>query len=234
MLATEGEGTLEGDRVRGVLHHVPDAGVASHVVLAASDASGTTSLVAVSSGDAEIEILPTLDATRRLATVRLDGAPARTVGAPGSAAAALEAARRRGAVALAHELVGVAQTALDQATGYAGQREQFGKPIGTYQAVSHRLADMFIAVESARSLAYYAAWAVETGDEAAELAVAQAAVAASDAGVSCTLSNIQVHGGIGMTWEHDAHILVKRARSGAALLGPMAGHLRRVADLIGV
>jgi alkylation response protein AidB-like acyl-CoA dehydrogenase len=120
------------------------------------------------------------------------------------------------------------------AVAYARMREQFGRPIGSYQAISHRCADMFVALESARSHAYYAAWAVACGAGDAELAAAQAKAAASDAAVFCAQSNIQVHGGIGFTWEHDAHLYLKRARWGAAFLGTAAAHRRRIADLMGV
>ena len=155
-------------------------------------------------------------------------------GRPDAAPTALGAAQLFGAVALASELVGVAQATLDMAVAHARLREQFGRPIGSYQAISHRCADMFVALESARSHAYYAAWAVATGAADAELAAARAKASASDAAVFCAQSNIQVHGGIGFTWEHDAHLYLKRARAGAGALGTAAAHRRRIADLMGV
>ncbi len=233
VIALEGEGTLEGGRVRGVLPLVPEAHVATHVVLPVVDGNAL-SLAAVEAGDAVVEVATTMDATRRMTTVTLDGAPARIVGRRDAAPTSLGAAQLFGAVALACELVGIAQATMDAAVTHAKLREQFGKPIGQYQAISHRCADMFVALELARSHAYYAAWAVSSGDDDAELAAAQAKAAASDAAVYCAQSNIQVHGGIGFTWEHDAHLHLKRAQSSAALLGTASGHRRRIADLMGV
>jgi alkylation response protein AidB-like acyl-CoA dehydrogenase len=166
--------------------------------------------------------------------VILDGAPARLVGRRDAAPEALGAAQLFGSVALACELVGIAQVTLDSAVTHAKLREQFGRPIGSYQAISHRCADMFVALELARSHAYYAAWAVEAGAEDTELAASQAKAAASDAAVFCAESNIQIHGGVGFTWEHDAHLYLKRARCSAALGGTASGHRRRIADLMGV
>jgi alkylation response protein AidB-like acyl-CoA dehydrogenase len=233
VLALDGEGSLEDGRVRGVLPLVPEAHVATHLVLPVVDGDAL-SLVAVDAADASITVATTMDATRRLCSVTLDGPPARVVGHRDAAPDALGAAQLFGAVALAAELVGVAQATLDAAVGHAKLREQFGRPIGSYQAVSHRCADMFVALESARSHASYAAWAVEYGSDQAELAASQAKAGASEAAVFCAQSNIQIHGGIGFTWEHDAHLYLKRARSGAALLGTASAHRRRIADLMGV
>jgi alkylation response protein AidB-like acyl-CoA dehydrogenase len=233
VLALEGEGTLENGRARGVLPLVPEAHVATHVVLPVVDGE-RLSLVAVERADARVEVAHTVDSTRRMTTVTLDGAAARRVGNRDAAPQALGAAQLFGAVALASEMVGIAQATLDMAVGHARAREQFGKPIGSYQAISHRCADMFLALELARSHAYYAAWAVSAGTQDAELAAAQAKASASDAAILCAQSNIQVHGGIGFTWEHDAHLYLKRARSSAALLGTASGHRRRIADLMGV
>ncbi|MGH8900073.1 MAG: acyl-CoA dehydrogenase family protein [Egibacteraceae bacterium] len=233
VLALEGEATLGDGIVRGVFHRVPEAHVATAIVVVASDEDGPR-LVAVDAVDTPVEAHPTMDATRRLCTVRLEGAPVTAAGPAGEGNVALEAARLHGAVALAHELVGVGQACLDMAVTHAKTREQFGRPIGTYQAVSHRCADMFVALEAARSHAYYAAWAVQEDTPDAALAASQAKAAASDAAVACAQGAIQVHGGIGFTWEHDLHLYLRRARSGAALLGTASDHRRRIADLIGV
>ena len=228
--AGEADATLHGDLVSGVLHHVPEAHVATTIALFASD-GGRPRLVLVDATDADVEPQPTMDMTRRLCTVRLDGTVVLD-DAPGTDA--LAAARLHGACALAYELVGVAQACLDMAVAHAKTREQFGKPIGAYQAISHRCADMFVALESARSLTYYAGWAVQEGTQDAPLAVSQAKAAAGEAAVACAQGAIQVHGGIGFTWEHDLHLYLRRARSGAALLGTTADHRRRVTDLMGV
>jgi alkylation response protein AidB-like acyl-CoA dehydrogenase len=233
VIALDGEGRLESERVWGEFPLVPEAHVATHIVLPVVDGDAL-SLAAVHVADAEVEVAKTMDATRRMATVILDGAPARLVGRRDAAPEALGAAQLFGSVALACELVGIAQATLDSAVTHAKLREQFGRPIGSYQAISHRCADMFVALELARSHAYYAAWAVEAGANHADLAASQAKAAASDAAVFCAESNIQIHGGVGFTWEHAAHLYLKRARSSAALGGTASGHRRRIADLMGV
>jgi alkylation response protein AidB-like acyl-CoA dehydrogenase len=204
---------------------VPEAHVATHVVWADGD-----DLLVAEAGDCAVEVLETMDSLRRLCRVSTEGVQRQRFA--GAARAALAAAHRQGAVAVAHELVGVAQATLDMAVAHARQREQFGRPIGAYQAISHRCADMFVAVESARSHAYFAAWAIDAQDPGADLAASQAKASASHAAVVCAEGCIQVHGGIGFTWEHDAHLYLKRARSGAALLGTASQHRRRIADLL--
>jgi alkylation response protein AidB-like acyl-CoA dehydrogenase len=233
VLAVEGEATLRGQTVSGVLHRVPEAHVASMIALLASDGDGLR-LVVVDAADVAVEVQPTMDMTRRLCRVLLEETPVLAEGPAGQGHAALEAAELHGTAALAYELVGVAQTCLDMAVTHAKTREQFGKPIGTYQAISHRCADMFIALESARSHAYYAGWAVQEATPDAALAASQAKAAAGSAAVACAQGAIQVHGGIGFTWEHDLHLYLRRARSGAGLLGTSAAHRRRIADLMGV
>ena len=132
-------------------------------------------------------------------------------------------------VAIAAELTGVAQRALDMAVAYAKEREQFDRPIGAYQAVSHACAGMLYDVEEARSLTYYAAWAADAEPESLPLAAAMAKARASDAAWEVTKAAIQAHGGIGFTWEHDLHFLLKRARAGGQLLGTASEHRERVA-----
>ena len=123
-------------------------------------------------------------------------------------------ARVRAYIALAAELAGIAQRALEMAVDYAKERKQFGRPIGAYQAVSHRCAQMLLETEGARSAAYYAAWAADNEPETAPLAASMAKAYASDAGLRVTGASLQVHGGIGFTWEHDLHLWLKRARCG--------------------
>jgi alkylation response protein AidB-like acyl-CoA dehydrogenase len=165
----------------------------------------------VEGSEAELERLELIDSTRAYYRVSADG------GDPldGDVAAGLQ----RAAVAIAAELVGVAQRALDMAVEYAKEREQFGRPIGAYQAVSHRLAEMLWDVEEARSLTYYAAWCADANPAALALAAHMAKARASDAANSVTHNAIQTFGGIGFTWEHDVHFFLKRARVGSQLLG---------------
>jgi alkylation response protein AidB-like acyl-CoA dehydrogenase len=137
-------------------------------------------------------------------------------------------------VACAAESAGVAQRALDMAVDYAKERRQFDRPIGTYQAVSHACAQMLLEVEGARSLVHWAAWALDREPETAPAASAAAKAYASDCGVRVCGAALQVHGGIGFTWEHDLHLFLKRARANAAAWGEARARRDRIAELIGL
>ena len=136
--------------------------------------------------------------------------------------------------ALAAENVGVAQRTMEMAVEYAKDRKQFDRPIGSYQAISHRCAQMLLEVEGARSLTYWAAWALDHEPEAAPRAASMAKAYASDAGFRVCASALQVHGGIGFTWEHDLHFFLKRATANAHAFGDARWHRDRVAELAGV
>jgi alkylation response protein AidB-like acyl-CoA dehydrogenase len=180
----------------------------------------------VEPANATLERLELIDTTRAYFRVSADdGDPL-----PGDVSEAVD----RGVVALSAELVGVAQRALDMAVEYAKEREQFERPIGAYQAVSHRLADMLWDVEEARSLLYYAAWCGDAEPESLPLAASMAKARASDAAASVTHNALQTLGGIGFTWEHDLHFLLKRAKVSAGLLGSARQHRDRVAALTGL
>lgn len=179
----------------------------------------------------------TLDLTRRVATLALDGvevAGRARLGGEIDARAALALTLDRAAIALAAEQLGGLERVLDMAVDYAKTRVQFGRPIGSFQAIKHTLADMLVAVESSRSAVWHAAWVADHApDEVAEAAsLAKAWV--SDAYLHASGENIQVHGGIGFTWEHEAHLYFKRARSSATLLGDGAHHRDRFAALLGL
>lgn len=190
--------------------------------------------------------LETVDPTRRLARIDLDGAPALRVGPPGDATGYLRTVLDLAAVALAAEQVGGARACLDAAVEYAGTRVQFGRPIGSFQAVKHKCADMLLKVEAARSAAYHAmSVAAGTAGEqplpasagrpdALSVSAALAAAYCADAFTHAAKENIQIHGGIGCTWEHDAHLHLKRAKSSEQLFGSPAAHRRRLADLVGI
>ena len=137
-------------------------------------------------------------------------------------------------VAVSAELTGVAQRAMEMAVEHAKEREQFGRPIGSYQAVSHRCAEMLLDTEEARSLTYYAAWTANAEPESLSLAASMAKARASDAACQVTHDAIQTFGGIGFTWEHDIHFFLKRARVGAQLMGSARQHRDRVAELVGL
>jgi alkylation response protein AidB-like acyl-CoA dehydrogenase len=138
----------------------------------------------------------------------------------------------RATVALCAEMCGGAQRVLDLCTDYAKVRVAFGKPIGTYQAVKHKCADMLVAVENAKSITYYAAWAVDEGVPEAPLAASMAKAYVSDAYRRVAGDGIQIHGGIGFTWEHDLHLYFKRAKGSEVTFGDATEHRERVAQLI--
>jgi alkylation response protein AidB-like acyl-CoA dehydrogenase len=159
----------------------------------------------------------------------------RMLGEPGPAlAAALQRAIEEAVAALAIELVGTCQSIFDVTLEYAKQREQFGVPIGSFQAIKHKFADMVILLERARATGYFAALTIAEDDDRRSLATSMAKAAAGDAADRIAKEGIQVHGGIGYTWEHDMHLYVRRAKSSSLLFGTAREHRARVADLIGV
>ena len=201
---------------------VPDADAAAVIVLVDGDSAAV-----LERGAADVEPQRVIDSTRRFAAVRANGGGEPLGGDPASGMDRLESA-------LAAELVGVAQRALEMAVAYAKERHQFGRPIGAYQAVSHRCAQMLLETESARSTAYYAGWAADHEPETLPLAAAMAKAYAADAAWRVTSASLQVHGGIGFTWEHDLHFFLKRARTGGQMFGTARAHRERVADLAGL
>jgi alkylation response protein AidB-like acyl-CoA dehydrogenase len=192
----------------------------------------------VSRADARIDPFDALDPTRPLARVALDGVRIdadRALGAPGPATA--EAVRRAVEVAttaLAVETVGAAQAIFDITLAYAKQREQFGAPIGSFQAIKHKFADMLVALERARATSYFAALTIAEDDDRRALATSTAKAAAGDCAALIAKEGIQIHGGVGYTWEHDMHLYVRRVKSSSLLFGNAAQHRARVADLIGL
>lgn len=218
--------TESGGLLTGEIPQVLD-GAADVLLVAARGADGV-GLFAVEGGTRRP--LSTLDLTRRQAAVTLDGEPGRRL--PGDATGAVTHALRVGAALLAAEQVGGAQRLLEVTVAHAGQRLQFGRPIGSFQAVKHRCADMLVLVEHARSTAYHAAWALQDGSTDAELAVSVAQATCSEAYRRVALDTVQLLGGIGFTWEHAAHLYLKRAVTDAALLGSAAAHREHVAALV--
>jgi alkylation response protein AidB-like acyl-CoA dehydrogenase len=214
----------------GALEAVPDAGSADLLVVPTGHAA--MAVVDLHGDGVAVERAAALDETRRLFTVRLDGAPAAPL-ADGSADA-LARARDVIAVAVAAESVGVAQRTMEMAVGHARDRQQFGRPIGVFQAVSHRCAQMLLEVEGAHSTVLFAAWALDASPEEAPMAAAMAKAYASDAGWRVPAAALQVLGGIGFTWEHDLHLWLKRGRANAAAWGDARSHRARVADLLGL
>jgi alkylation response protein AidB-like acyl-CoA dehydrogenase len=206
---------------------VPDGAAADLFVVVTAEG-----LYAVDAADASVTPHATLDGTRRVADVRFSGAPARLLAAGEDARILLGRIRDRAYAALALEGVGVAQRSLDLLVSYARERSQFGKPIGVYQAVSHKASNVYVRLQEARSLAYWAAWCVSSDDEMARQACLAAKSLAGEAAVFACESAIQGHGGIGFTWEHVLHRYYKRAQWIAAFDGPARSQRAEVAAFL--
>jgi alkylation response protein AidB-like acyl-CoA dehydrogenase len=207
----------------GAAELVPDADGAE-VIVAIEGSSASV----IEASDAEAERADTIDSTRSFSRVRVgNGGGEALEGDAGPAIGAI-------AVAISAELVGVSQRAMEMAVEYAKDRQQFGRAIGVYQGVSHRCAQMLLEVESARSAALYAGWAADHEPETLQLAASMAKAYASDTGWRVTASSLQVHGGIGFTWEHDLHFFLKRAKADGYLFGTASEHRERVAELAGL
>jgi alkylation response protein AidB-like acyl-CoA dehydrogenase len=176
--------------------------------------------------------LPTLDQTRRQARISFDGVQTRLLAAGAEAHQAVEHALCVGTALLAAEQLGGAQKLLAMCVDYAGTRSQFGRRIGSFQAIKHRCADMLVLVEHARSAAYHAVGSLQTGTDNPLLVASIAKATCSRAFLSVANSAIQIHGGVGFTWEHPAHLYLKRAVTNAALLGSADAHLDRIASLV--
>jgi alkylation response protein AidB-like acyl-CoA dehydrogenase len=217
--------TLNGEKL-----FVLDAEIADFFVVGAT--GGRRFIVDRDATGVTIAQTPTIDSTRKQYAVKLDGVQVDADASYMADEDALGLARARAYSALAAELVGVAQRAMEMAVEYAKDRKQFGRPIGSYQAVSHQCAQMLLETEGARSASYYAGWAADNEPETASLAGSVAKAYASDAAWRVTASALQVHGGIGFTWEHDLHLWLKRARCGASYFGDSRWHRERVAQLV--
>ena len=221
---------LDGGAVSGTFEAVPDAAGADLLVVPAGHER--IAVIDLHGDGVRVEAAEALDPTRRLSTVTLERAPATAL--DGGDGGALARARDVIAVAVAAESVGVAQRAMEMAVAHARDRQQFGRPIGVFQAVSHPCAQMLLETEGARSAVLFAAWALDHSPDEAPLAAAMAKAYASDAGWRVPAAALQVLGGIGFTWEHDLHFWLKRGRANAATAGDGRSHRARVADLIGL
>jgi alkylation response protein AidB-like acyl-CoA dehydrogenase len=202
---------------------VPADGVPAALYAVPAGAEGVTLTPAVS-----------LDMTRQLADLTLAGAPGRRIAAGDTAAAAVRAGLVAGAVLLASEQLGLAERCLEMTVAYVKERKQFARPVGSFQALKHRLADLWTGVTQARAAARYAAACLADGDPDLPVAVALAKAACSDIALKAAQECIQLHGGIGFTWEHPAHLYLKRAKSGAAGYGTADRHRATLAALAGL
>ena len=219
---------------------VPDAASADLLIcVAASDSANGESPVILpvrkGANGVEIESMPSMDATRKLYKVEFNNVSvngADVFGADGNAFGALLQATQVATVALCAEMVGGMQWVLDTTVEYAKTRHQFGRPIGSFQAVQHQCADMLLMTESARSATYYAAWAVNEGASNAGTAVSIAKAYCSDAFREVGNRGVQVHGGIGFTWEHDLQLYYKRSKASETMFGDATFHRERIAQAV--
>ncbi|HEX3705891.1 MAG TPA: acyl-CoA dehydrogenase family protein [Mycobacteriales bacterium] len=231
--ASNARQTGQGWRLDGTHTWVLDGHVAETFVVSATTELGP-SLFLVDADDrgTSREQIETVDGTRRFATIGFADASAIPIGDADSATAVLERSHDRALILLAAEQVGIAERCLAMATKYAKSREQFGRPIGQFQAVKHKLASVVLEVEAALSAVMYAAW---VADHDAQLVGEVARIAAYQAGEAAALAaseNIQIHGGIGATWEHPAHLYLRRATVCRQLFGDPQAHLEHLAQLI--
>jgi alkylation response protein AidB-like acyl-CoA dehydrogenase len=231
------QATSSGDgwTISGTKMFVLDGHVADLILVAArTDAGVSLFHVPADASGLTRTALSTMDQTRKQAKLEFDGTPATLIGTDGGGWDVLERVLDLTAVALAAEQVGGAQECLEMAVQYAKDRVQFGRPIGSFQAIKHKCADMLLEVESAKSAAYYAGWcAAELNDELPTVA-SLAKAYCSEAYFHTTAENIQIHGGIGFTWEHPAHLYFKRAKSSELLFGDPSYHRELLAQRLGI
>jgi len=220
--------SVAGGRLSGTKLAVPDGDIADFAVVAVNGGNGPwLYLVELNGPGVTREAIATIDPSRSHARIDFAGASAEPL--PGSTGAAtVRTLLDYAAVPMAFEQVGCAQAALDMANAYAKERFAFGRPIGSFQAIKHRVADMYIQVEMARSNAYYGAWAVNSGSPELPIAASVARIAACDAGWFATKENIQVHGGMGFTWQMDCQLYYRRSKLLALALGGAREWKRRL------
>jgi alkylation response protein AidB-like acyl-CoA dehydrogenase len=222
--------TLDGEKL-----YVLDGHVADLILVVARTAAGV-SLFAVERGAPGLETtaLSTMDQTRKQARVSLSSTPARLLGTDGGGWPAVAKMLDLAVVALAAEQVGGAQRVLEMAVEYAKVRVQFGRPIGSFQAIKHKCADMLLEVESSKSAAYYASWVAAEDTDELPVVASLAKSYCSEAYFHAAAENIQIHGGIGFTWEHPAHLYFKRAKTSELLFGDPTYHRELLAERIGI
>jgi alkylation response protein AidB-like acyl-CoA dehydrogenase len=218
-------------RLSGQVAGVADALAADVLLVAADGAPFGLYAVDVNSDGVSRAAVTSLDETRPLADVALDAAPGRTVAVNEEAGAAVLAGLWAGAAMLASEQLGTAQRCLDMTVAYVKERKQFARPVGSFQALKHRLADVWIAVTQARAAARYAAACLAEGDPDTPVAIALAKAACGEAAVHAAQECVQLHGGIGFTWEHPAHLLLKRAKSASMAFGSPDRHRAALAQM---
>jgi alkylation response protein AidB-like acyl-CoA dehydrogenase len=237
-----GDWTLDGitleakdGKLSGTKTYVLDGHTADLIVVAARD-GGEISFFTVDGNATGLTRNPlgTLDMTRKQAELVFDGVDAAPLGEPGTGADALRKTLEQAAVCLAAECVGGSEKTMDMAVRYAKDRYQFGRPIGSFQAIKHKCADMLLRLESAKSTAYYAAWAAAEDNEELPVAASLAKAYCTESYFANSRENIQIHGGIGFTYEHDCHLYYRRAKTSELLLGDPTYHRELIADKLGI
>ena len=217
------EVTSSGDALNGIKIAVPDAGLATHIVVVTTSNNGTE-LRLVDLKDPSVTVSPqkNIDTSKAFFKVVFNNTPSQLLGQSGQGWQYIQHLLDQAAVLFAFEQVGGSQAALDMAKAYALERFAFGRQIGSYQAIKHKLADMYIAITLAKSNCYYGAWALSSESSELPLAAATARVSSTKAFQLCSKENIQTHGGNGFTWEYDCHLFYKRSKVLSVLLGSAA------------
>jgi alkylation response protein AidB-like acyl-CoA dehydrogenase len=219
-------------KLRGTVRAVADALPADVLLVPADGVPGGLYLVEATAPGVHRTPLVSLDMTRQLCDITFDDAAARQVVVGAAAESAVAAGLSAGAVVLAAEQLGLAQRCLDMTVGYVKERHQFARPIGSFQALKHRLADLWTAIAQARAASRYAAACLADDDPDTAVAVALAKSACSDVAVLAAQECVQLHGGIGFTWEHPAHLYLKRAKAASAAFGTPGAHRSALAALV--
>jgi alkylation response protein AidB-like acyl-CoA dehydrogenase len=219
--------TSSGMTLHGLKIAVPCAEAATHFLVSAADSHGSAGLYLCDAAAVRVRPHRAADPMALLGEVHLDGSPAQALGS-----VALQRLLRTSAFAAAAQMVGVSATALDMAVAYAKDRKQFGRPIGSFQAVKHKCADMLVALEGARSAAYYASWSLQEDEAAAAQVVSMAKAVCGDACRLICNDALQIHGGVGFTWEFDIHFLLKRGKLLEYQFGDATQHREAVAAAI--
>jgi alkylation response protein AidB-like acyl-CoA dehydrogenase len=219
-------------RLRGTVSGVADALPASVLLVPADGVPNAVYLVDMSVPGVAKAPVVSLDMTRQLCDLSFDDAPGTLIASGAAASQALDAALTAGAAVLAAELVGLAQRCLDMTLAYVKERRQFARPVGSFQALKHRLADVWVAVSQARAASRYAAACLAAGDPDVKVAVAIAKAYCSEAAVLAAQECVQLHGGIGFTWEHPAHLYLKRAKADSIAFGTPDAHRAALASLV--
>ena len=219
-------------RLRGTVSGVADALPASVLLVPADGVPNALYLVNMSASGVAKAPVVSLDMTRQLCDLSFDDAPGTLVAAGPAASQAVDAALTAGAAILAAEQVGLAQRCLDMTLGYVKERRQFARPVGSFQALKHRLADVWVAVTQARAASRYAAACLATSHPDAQVAVAMAKAYCSETAVHAAQECVQLHGGIGFTWEHPAHLYLKRAKADSIAFGTPDAHRAALASMV--